>query len=132
MFSIYLSWTVGSGSDCCGGNKKTDSWNDIYLTLEKVLSHSGTVTLDIINAPEIGPQSLQVQSDGGFSVLFLGENSSEDYEVRTFNGSPREAEQTFILGNIWNSNLICADSEVIVKIFHDFFELGDVSHDLLN
>lgn len=131
MKAFLLSWTVGSSSDCCGGNQNVSSWTDVLLKLKEVLEHSGTVTLDIIDAPEIGPVSLQVRSENGYSFLSLGENLYGDYNVRIFNDGSNDVKPIVILGDKWNSNSICADPEYVVNIFQEFFSTGNVPTNLL-
>jgi hypothetical protein len=96
------------------------------------ISLSWTVTIDLIDGPEVGPQSLQVQTENGYFVLSLGEDDGEDYNVRTYANLSKDLQQVSILGNLWDSKLVCTDPDVVMKIFQDFFKTGDVSRDLLN
>ncbi|ALB41515.1 hypothetical protein AA650_14510 [Anabaena sp. WA102] len=132
MSSISLSWTIGFGKSCRGGNRQNVILDDILEILTEITEKSGTVTLYLINGSELGPQSLQVQTEKGYFVLSLGENDEEDYIVRTYTNLSSDLQQVIILGNLWDSKLVCTEFDVVIKIFQEFFEVGDVSRDLLN
>jgi hypothetical protein len=131
MQHFSLSWTIGVGSDCQGGKQKKPSWLDIEAQLEQLRTHSGSVTLDIVDGAEIGPQSLQIQSDRGNYLLSIGEVDEEDYQVRSFTNKDAEPDRIEILGNSWDSKLVCSDFNIVRQAFKEFFDSGDVSHGLL-
>jgi hypothetical protein len=132
MSSLSMSWTFGYGQSCRGGNKKGVSWVDIERALLEVGKHSGTVTIDVVDGPVIGPQSLQVQKEGEVSILSLGEYDGEDYNVRSFTNDATEKQQIEILGNLWDARMICSEFDLVIKIFKEFFETGNVSRKLLS
>lgn len=132
MSPICLSWTIGAGKNCPGGNKKYASWNEIIQALLEVKDQSGTVTLDLIKESEVGPRSLQVESEDGRSILTLGENNTDEYSVRTFTNADIDSKQLKILGSLWDSRLICFDFNLVISIFKEFFETGNVSRQLLS
>jgi hypothetical protein len=130
MFSF--SWVIG-----CGDNAQGDSTNDVQIdnvlkTVELILDRSGSVTLDVIDGKEIGSKNLQVETEGGKSVISLGENTSDDYVVRTFNSEIANDGKVSILGNEWDSKLICEDSELVKAIVREFLSTGNVSRDFLS
>ena len=132
MFPISLSWTIGFGQSCYGGNKQNVKLDDVLKILKEITEKSGTANLALVNAPDVGHQSLQVQSENGYFVLTLGEHDDEDHIVRTYTNLSRDSQQAIVLGNVWDSMLICTESAIVIKIFKEFFETGDVSRDLLN
>ena len=134
MPSLSLAWVIGSGEAALGGKKANPTIEDVLSVLEDVLQSSGSVTLDVIDGPEVGPQSLQVEADGGSSILSLGEDDGEDYNIRTYRNpsTGTQQEQLDVLGNLWDMSLVCQDSDVVRRVFKDFVETGNVSRDLLN
>jgi hypothetical protein len=135
MSNIALSWMVGYGENARGGNKWNATWEDILEVLSGVINEkTGSVTLDLIDAPEIGPQSLQMQAEKGYFILLLGEAEDDDDDVRSYTNQASNIQQSqvYILGNLWSSQSICTDPEIVVKVFHEFFTTGDVSRDLLD
>ena len=132
MITFSLSWVVGFGQSSRGGSKDDVSLDDVMNILNKVLKDSGSVTIDVINGPEIGPESLQVGSEAGLSVLSLGENDGEDYVVRTYTADSFYTQQVSILGEMWDLNLICKDQNIVKDIFKEFFLTGNVSRNLLS
>ena len=132
MSSLSMSWTLGYGQNCRGGNKKGVSWADIEKTLLEVQEHSGTVTLDVVDGAAIGPQSLQVEKEGNFSILSLGEYDGEDYNVRSFTNDSTEEQPIEILGNLWDARMVCSEFNLVIKIFKELFETGNVSQKLLS
>lgn len=88
--------------------------------------------MDRVGGSEIGPQTLQVLADQGLSVLTLGEDTGEDYVVRTFTSGLAAGQQLKVLGNTWDPRLICENFDVVVQVFREFFETGNVSRELLN
>ena len=142
MSSYTLSWNraVGDGStgETSGGTKAVATLEGMLSNLKKTLNKSGSVSLAVIDGPEIGPQLLQVETQGGKSLLTLGVDDGDDYVVRNYvqtekelNAIAVEPEKIKIFGNYWSKHLICIDKEIVTAVFTEFFETGDVSKDLL-
>ena len=133
--NIYnLYWTIGSGETATGSNQEDVTINDTRRIIKKVLDTSGIIELTIKNAPEIGPQQLQLFHDSGRSVIMLGEDDGTEYGVRTYNkSSEKDSEANLtdpkeeILGDLWASSSICTDAKIVDAIFQEFFESGNVS-----
>jgi hypothetical protein len=126
-----VSYTIGVGERCRGGNQKGATWIIFVSLLGEIQIHGGSVTLEIEGGPKIGPQTLQVQAHQGKYLLMLGENHGEDYNVRSFNNLHAASGQTALLGNMWSSSMICFDFAIVCRAFDEFFYTGNVSHDLL-
>lgn len=105
-------------------------WSDVEDRLERVRSR-GSVGLDILDAPEIGPQSLQVFCDRPGFLLMLGELSAEDHHVRTFSNPDTAPGTVEILGNSWDARMICRDFSLVKTVFREFFDTCDVSRAVL-
>ena len=134
MSYISLSWVVGQGEDSNGGSKDRPSVDKIMEYLERILKNSGSITLDIIDGPEIGPQSLQVEAEGGNAVISLGEDDGDEYIVRTYTNklATDTDEDVTVLGNLWDSKLICEDADELRGIVKEFVATGTVSQDKLS
>jgi hypothetical protein len=130
MNQFLLSWTIGVGIGCQGGRCKNPTWPDIEAKLEQVRTQGGTVTIDVVNAEEARPQSLQLRSERGNHLLTLGE-IGEDYEVRTMTNA-NDGARVDILGDLWDCKQVSSNFSVVKRAFREFFENGDVSRDLLN
>lgn len=132
MSYISLSWVIGQGEDSDGGSKDSPSLNKIVEYLERILENSGSITLDIIDGPEIGPQSLQVEAEGGNAVISLGEDDGDEYIVRTYTNKFATEKEVAVLGNLWDSKLICEDADELRDIVKEFVATGTVSQDKLS
>lgn len=131
MPHLSLTWTFGSGADARGGTQKSPEWHHIESLLERLRDRSGSVTLSIIDAPESGPQLLQVFADNGQYLISLGEIVDGDYDVRSYSNDSSRIERIEILGNLWDGKLVCSDFSVVQQVFTQFFRDGDVSVNLL-
>ena len=132
MKEYSVSWTVGAGANCRGGKKRNAKWDDIEQVLKEIREQSGAVAINVMNGPDIGPQTLQVQTENGRSILTLGENTTEDYNVRSFSDPDVDANMLEIFGYLWDSRQICFNFELVIKTFKEFFETGNVSRQLLS
>lgn len=131
MHSYTLSWTFGVGEACKGGHIKNPKWSDIEEKLLSLQRGQGSVGLEMISGPDIGPQNLQVEADDGHYLLSLGEDDGEDYIVRTLDNPKCDEYQVGILGNLYSSRQICRDVGLVIRAFDEFFSSGDVSRDFL-
>ncbi|CAI2408518.1 DUF6911 family protein [Serratia plymuthica] len=126
---IFLSsWTLNGK----GGNKKTSQWEDISILLKGLKDEAGTLTLDRVNTDNTGPEMLQVRTEKGNYLLMLGETIEDDYEVRSYWDKSLPEEKILILGDYWSARQVTKDFDLVVRIFKEFFETGNVSTDLLN
>jgi hypothetical protein len=130
MFSF--SWVIGCSDSARGGNSDDVERGSVLETVDLILENSGSVTLDIDDSGEIGPESLHIESEDGRSVISLGENTVDDYVVRTFTNKSAHGGHVTILGNEWDSSLVCEDSDIVKSIVEEFLSTGDVSIDLLS
>jgi len=130
MFS--LSWVIGSGEQAKGGNEDNIHIDQVISILDLIFDQSGSLTLDLIDAPATGPQNLSVEFENGLSVLSLGEEDDDDYFVRTYTSNLNESKKVIILGNEWDARLVCDDKEIVKKIFIEFFSTKNVSKKLLS
>lgn len=132
MFLISISWTIGCGAQCKGGNKKGVLLTDALVILDEVWKGNGTLGLSHVDGPDIGPQELTIEVENGDAVVSLGEDDGEDYYVRSYANPTPTAERIEILGNLWDGRMVCSSREEIISIVKSFIETGDVSKDILS
>ena len=132
MSKLSLSWSSGVGAGGLGGNKINPEWSDIEEALARLTTYSGTVTLDIVQIPDIGPQSLQVRGEQGKYVIMLGELDENDHNVRTFTNMDAGPGKIEILGDRWDSRIVCLDINVVTRAFREFFDTRNVSLEILD
>lgn len=132
MHKFSMSWTIGYGEGCQGGNKKDAQLPDCMTMLEDVIQKNGTFRLSLLDAPEIGPQELTIEIENGNAVIGLGEDDGEDYIVRSYTNSAPAEEKIEILGNLWDGRMVCHSKEEIISIVENFFENGDVPREILS
>ena len=132
MKNCTLSWVFGAGDQASGGNKTLPAWQDIEFYLDEVKRRNGSLTLNVVDGPDVGPQLLQVFSDNGKYVLSLGEDDGEDYIVRSYLNPELKGSEYEVLGNTWGGELVCLDFSVVNDAFEEFFLTGNVSRSLLS
>jgi hypothetical protein len=130
MRQLSLSWTEGVGEIATGRHQTAPLWSDVEYRLERA-KRCGSVGLDIIDAPESGPQSLQVFCDQAGYLLMLGELDGEDHHIRSFTNAEAAPGKVAILGEYWDARNLCQDFAVVKAVFREFFDTGDVSHAVL-
>lgn len=126
--NLSLKWTLNSQ----GGKKKSPSWEEVKECLSKLKGNAGTLTLDILDGGNIGPDMLQVRAQNDNYILTLGEETDDDYKVRFYWDSSLPNEKTLLLGDYWPERQIIKDFDLVVRIFKEFFDTGNVSVDILN
>lgn len=132
MKKFLLSWTVGDGSEGNSGRKFDFSWENVESILYDALKCSGVVTVDIVEGQDQGPQTLQVRTGKGVSVVTLGVEDCDGYTVRSYVNKNKGDGKLEILGDLWNANSICDDFNDVLVIFKEFLAEGDVSKDMLD
>ncbi len=126
----------GSSGETSEGTKADATFEGMLSNLKKTLNKSGSVSLALIDGPEVGPQLLQLETQGGKSLLTLGVDDGNDFVVRHYVQTEQEANALAaeppsikIFGHYWDKQLLCTDKEIVTAVFTEFFETGDVSKD---
>ncbi|MEL5338804.1 hypothetical protein PTR55_02205 [Serratia nevei] len=108
-------------------------WPDVLDFLNILKNSSGSVNIRIINAPEVGPERLSVEAENGFYLVTLLEYDESGSDVRSiWDQTSSSGENVMILGNYWPKRQLTKDFDLVVRIFKEFFDTGNVSMDLLN
>jgi hypothetical protein len=103
-------------------------WTAVEEKLQTVLPNAGTVTLD--TEDEHGRSySLQMRADNGKYLITLGVETEDDWVVRTYHNPTIQSsnKKVEIIGDLWKEQMICLDKEIVMAVFKEFFETGDVS-----
>ena len=125
MNKLLLSWSVSQK----GGTKKSNYWDDIVNLLDNLRLSSGYVTVDKLDDENYLISEIQVRMEKGFYlVTFLNEND----EIMSITDLTQPDEKVLILGDYWPASQLTKDFELVVRIFKEFFDTGNVSTDLLN
>ena len=132
MSEYLVSWVLGPATGFQSARLDNPTWDDVAEALGDVQEYDGVVTLDKLGAPKIGPKSLQVRTEDGYSVLTLGEDTEGDYIVRAFSNANAHTAMVEILGDSWDLRLVCTDFDLVIQAFREFYDSGDVSRQLLS
>ena len=60
-------------------------------------------------------------------VLMLGELDEQDYSIRSFSNKDAVPERVEILGDWWDSKMVCSEINVVTRVFREFFDTHNVS-----
>ncbi|AHG20586.1 hypothetical protein Z042_13840 [Chania multitudinisentens RB-25] len=124
-------------SRLCAGDEyvrnESPLWSDVIDFLNVLKNNSGSVNIRIINAPDVGPERLSVEAENGFYLVTLLEYDESGGDVRSiWDKTSSSGESVIILGNYWPERQLTKDFDLVVRIFKEFFDTGNVSTDLLN
>ena len=126
--NFKMSWTL----DETGGNKQIPSWDNVLNQLNQLKEKKGSITLDTLTSSDNEAEMLQVRTENGFYLITLGEIFEDEYQVRTYwDGSKPDAEM-MILGDCWSERQLTKDFALVINIFKEFFDTGNVSMEFLN
>ncbi|HEY0288389.1 MAG TPA: hypothetical protein VGC62_15470 [Pseudomonas sp.] len=64
--------------------------------------------------------------------MTLLEDMGEDTNVREYDNPTASAEMVEILGDNWDTRQLTEDFDLVVMLFKEFFETGDISRQWLN
>ncbi|MFC0138940.1 DUF6911 family protein [Erwinia mallotivora] len=123
-----MSWTLNEN----GGNKQISNWSDILIQLEQLQGREGSLTLDILANVGNGAEMLQVRTESGYYLITLGEIFEDEYQVRTYWEPSKPDAEMIVLGDRWPERQLTKDFDLVVRIFKEFFDTGNVSTELLD
>lgn len=126
--TLSLKWTRNGQ----GGNHKSPTWGEVENYLNKLKGKAGTLTLSILDDLEIGPDMLQVRAENSNYMLTLGEETANEYKVRCYWDQTLQNGELMILGDYWSRKQLIKDFELVVRVFKEFFDTGNVSEDILS
>jgi hypothetical protein len=131
MIAIDLSWIIKTIYH--SSNSQELEIKDILNVFNEVHEKSGVMSIDIANPSSVGPQRLQIRTEAGNSIIMLTEFDDDDEDhIRVYINVLPIVEKVTILGDIWDSRIICTNYDIAKRIVQEFVETGNVSMDLLN
>lgn len=129
---VILSWTNSCGGPATGGSVETACWESTRCHLVKLEKQSGTLCLDVVDAPNPGPVSMQVIAESGKYVITILQAIERDTFVRTYTNPSATAEMVEVLGDRWDARQLTRDFDLVLNLFKMFSETGDVPAALLS
>jgi hypothetical protein len=129
---MRLSWTTFIEGVWSGGNCHVQSWEQVMLRLNILELTAGTLEIGFVDEPDIGPMSIELISENKKYLVTLLEATEDDTNVRIFDNPTATPEMIDILGDCWDARLLTSGFDVVVMMFKEFFEAGDVSRQWLN
>lgn len=128
----HVSWTGKINGMSAGGSHQVQDWEDVRQYLVNLEENAGTVRLHLVDAPDPGPISIQLRSENKMYLVTLLEATEDGTDVREYYNPIARAEMVDILGDRWDARQLISDFNLVVVLLKEFFETGDVSHQLLN
>ena len=125
MNKLLLSWFISQK----GGTKNAFQWGDVYDLLNNIRLFGGCLTINKLDDEGYLMSEIQVRMDEGF---YLVTYLNEDDEVMTFSDLTQPDRKMLILGDYWPTSQLTKDFQLVVRVFKEFFDTGNVSTDLLN
>lgn len=126
MNIFNVSWSISTDFPGRGGNMDNPDWATIEEKLQIILQSAGTVTLEAEDENERS-RSLQIRAENDMYFMTFGVETEDDWVVRTYKNPEAEPQRVSILGDVWNAQAICHDKAIVMAIFQEFFNTGDVS-----
>ena len=127
---LELYWRLGLGMDCLDGSHRNPKWTDVEEIFSRVRS-GGMLSLSLITDRSELPKRLSVNCDRPGFLLTLGESIEDEYRVRSYTAPGIAVGHVLIGGDYWCARMVCDDATIVTAILREFFETGDVSHDIL-
>lgn len=131
--SIDIRWVIGTDfAEMHGGSQDKACQEQIGDILHSICRHGGSLGMTIDPPQEIGPECLDIRSENGLWIVNLCENTETDHEVRTYHDPNAIPGEVNVLGDLWDSRMICRDFAIIEEIVRMFFQTGKVGVNLLS
>ncbi|WBG91745.1 hypothetical protein N5580_04100 [Pantoea piersonii] len=125
MNKLFLSWSIAQK----GGSRKSNCWDDIANLLDDLRLSNGSVTVDRLDDENYLITEIQVRMEKDFYLVTF---MNEDDEVMSIIDLTQPDEKILILGDYWPAGQLTKDFDLVVRIFREFFDTGNVSKNLLN
>jgi hypothetical protein len=90
------------------------------------------VRLQIAEEPAGRLKHLQVQTERGLSIITLGVDDGEGYNVRSYTNSEAQRGRVMSFGDCWPSESMCTDFTAVIPALEEFCDTGDVSKEILS
>jgi hypothetical protein len=112
---------------------KNPSIDDVMNYLVNFQDKNGRLILSNNQEENLKPYSMSLYSDNKrYLVLFSTITEDGDIEVRTFNDKSGSREFIPILGEQFALASTTKNFYLVIKVFNEFLQIGDVSRELLD
>jgi hypothetical protein len=128
---ILVSWTVRAEGETSGATLNAHGWADVWPILAGLQGQAGTLSLDLLDAPDPGPMSMQLVCESGLYLVTLLEATEDDDHVRCYTNPNAVAEMIEVLGDRWDARQLTGDFDLVLRMFQSFCETGDVARQWL-
>ncbi len=133
MNKYTLSWILYGVEESDAGYRVASTWSVIDHELNELAEKGGSVTLYKDNEGRDAPYLMQVVGEDGKYLIGLNDTTGGHPNLRRFwDPHPRATGALEIDDEPHDVRAICFDLSLIKRMFKDFYELGDVSRDLLS
>jgi hypothetical protein len=129
---MLISWTRLIDGVSSGGSQDVEDWADLRLLLNTLQENAGSLRLVLVDGPDPGQVSMHFEAENQKYLVTLLEDTGEDMNVREYDNPTASAEMVDILGDSWDARQLTDDFDLVVMLFKEFFETGDVSRQWLN
>lgn len=123
----------------CSGKKaiyiKNVTWQRIVEELSAIRNgHYGALELETEYVhSDVGIHNLSLSMENGWYLITLLESTEEKADlVRSYYKPDPNYKMIEIGGNNWSSTQLIRDFDLVLQIFKEFYETGDVSKDILD
>lgn len=133
MYKFSLSWSIKIDGQRNRGAVKVAAWPEVEKALRELGPHAGSLSVYVVEGPDVGPQKMLLFADQQRYVVVLSEFDGQDYRMRSFvNPHAAKGEEVTILGQGWSARQISTDFADVVEAFRQLFATGSVARELLH
>lgn len=129
---ISLSWSARVNGVSSGGSKDLENWAELTSCLNTLQRNAGTLRLVLNDGPVPGPVSMHFETEHKKFLVTLLDDTGEDIDVREYDNPNARADMVDILGDSWDARQLTDDFNLVLMLFQEFFETGNVSRHWLN
>lgn len=123
---MLISWTTLTDGQSSGGNAKAENWEGVSPYLAKLQESSGTFCVDLLDAPDPGPVSMQLVADRGNYLVTVLQATEDDTYVRAYTNPDASEAMVELLGDRWDARQLTQDFDLVLKFFRTFCSTGNV------
>ncbi|WP_392551376.1 hypothetical protein RHO14_07745 [Orbus wheelerorum] len=112
--------------------KKAPSIDELTNYLNILKKYNGVLVLDNNQEHKHRPYKMVLYSDYNYLIMLETLMTNGDIEVRTFYDNSVSKEFISILGESYAKASTVTDFSLVIQVFKEFYENGNVSKDILN
>jgi hypothetical protein len=126
---LEIFWISGTTK----GSAITPPWEVIEEKINSTYLLDGSVSLSFYPTPKVGPVELSARCERGFFFVTLLEHFADKFpEIRTYFDPKKSTNQVQVGIDTYSERELIRDPKIVIAIFQEFFDTGNVSTDLLS